>query len=787
MGRVTKLRGNQYNLGRFFGKKLYFALKLRCLVELAACCSQYASQVACLILNLARHPATKSIFASMLNAVARHSDCWNEKRNRTNDGFLVNFLGIVALAICFTALIPTLSFAQINADEFEVPNFEIPSAEELQLEFGDLGPSTNGEFLVDPNSDINPYADDSALTGVSSAQNEISPEAFEQILQDLPVRIYLDDNLLTETGEITPPVPNVAVAVQAEPELSTDVMDVHLSINRDRAKRRMSVELIRDEESGVLNYQPDMIHFKANWNYERFVSKAEIRLYKAGELGRGKPIKILPISNRGFAKWRIPERFAQKMEFALRLYGKDGGFDQSRLTTFDATGLVSTDGVLISGSTPPPRFSAQVETGYAETGIELYGAQVRFSIDNVPTGHEVFVMGQTVDDLGSRASVDLILPPGKHRVQVSVRDKFGDGIAFERTAIVPENDFFYAALGELTIGANTGKSYADYYQQTGNSGEIDLFESAGIEGQASMFFKGRLLGKYILTAALDTGEGELDSLLENLVSRDPNSILSKIDPEETYSVYGDHSYTQNEAPTQEKLFIKLERNGSHILWGSFKTSYRGNTFATIERSVYGAEIRLNKTFQTDSGSAELDASGFALPPGQLQQRDSLRGNNGFVYALSNKNILSGSEIIRVEVRHPISNIVVEQSDLIYGVDYDIDYLQGQVVLANSLPSTRGFGSSATDEHPVFLVVVYEFTPLTTSAEQYVVGGRSELKVGDFISVGATGLVDSSGPVAQSMVGLDAQVNIGASSYVKAQVSNTKTIASGKQLNTAKRN
>ncbi|MGB0844134.1 MAG: hypothetical protein ACPGVN_05260 [Alphaproteobacteria bacterium] len=661
---------------------------------------------------------------------------------------------------------------------------EIPTGAELIAEFG-----LDDEDPLPDLIEENPYTKEP----LESLTNTTNPKVTEPLrdarlarvtrANDLPVKIYLDDVLISETvGSSGLSDPNVY-----EPEITTSVMDIHLNVNSESVQRRVSVELERqpilvsETGNGEVYSQIENLNFKANWNYGAFISRGEIRLYRKGSNPNGKPLKVLALNRQGSVSWNLRTEQTNRIQYALRVYGKNGGFDQSSLTDLNSSGLESSDGLAINadqnGDLSLSAYDAPLNnTGFHQTGIELYGAQIKFQVNRVPANHRVLVMGQEIAVLGSTSTADLIFPPGNHKVQISVVDGNGRGMTFERSAFVPKNDVFYAALGDITIGANTGKSYLDYYQKPGEAEDIDLFESVGVHGQGSLFLKGRVLGKYLITAALDTGEGKLDTLFDNIVTRDPNSVLSKINPDETYSVYGDYSTINNEAPTQEKLFVKIERNGSHLLWGAFKTAYRGNTFATIERSLYGAEVKFSKTFQSENMSTHLEASGFAIPPGQIQQRDQLRGNNGFVYSLSNSNILPNSEIIRVEVRHPITGLVVEETDFNYGIDYDIDYLQGQVVLASSLPSSRGLGGLITGSYPVYLVVLYEFSPEEAAANQFVFGGRTELTVGDYLSVGATGLIDGSGPVNQTMIGADAQINIGKNSFLKAQIANTKTLA-----------
>jgi len=61
------------------------------------------------------------------------------------------------------------------------------------------------------------------------------------------------------------------------------------------------------------------------------------------------------------------------------------------------------------------------------------------------------------------------------------------------------------------------------------------------------------------------------------------------------------------------------------------------------------------------------------------------------------------------------------------LDYDIDYLQGRILLSQPLPATADDGllvhSGSISGHPVVLVARYEFTPGFDDPDTLAAGGR----------------------------------------------------------------
>ena len=78
--------------------------------------------------------------------------------------------------------------------------------------------------------------------------------------------------------------------------------------------------------------------------------------------------------------------------------------------------------------------------------------------------------------------------------------------------------------------------------------------------------------------------------------------------------------------------------------------------------------------------------GFAAEPGTMAGYEEFRGTGGSLYYLHHQDILTGSERVRIEMRDKDSGIVTGVVNLRPGLDYDIDYLQGRVMLSEPLSS-----------------------------------------------------------------------------------------------------
>ena len=316
---------------------------------------------------------------------------------------------------------------------------------------------------------------------------------------------------------------------------------------------------------------------------------------------------------------------------------------------------------------------------------------------------------------------------------MAVRGGKGSDLEFTRQINIPNNDWFYVALADLTIGRKLG----DHVEATA-PGE---FERTYSRGRLAFYLKGKIKGKYLLTASVDTGEDEIGNLFNNLDSKDPRRLLKRLDPDDYYPVYGDDSTIVEDAPTSGKAYVRLERGQSHVMWGNFKTTVNGTEFARLERGLYGAHGLYKSEASTSFGEPKVRVEAFAAQPGTVPQRDNFLGTGGSAYFLKRQDINSGSETVTVEIRDALSGRVVSRRQLSEGTDYRIDYMQGVIILSQPL-SEQASGNGAvsgggTDQAQQHLVVNYETTPTITDENGLTAGGRAEAWLGDHVRFGGT--------------------------------------------------
>jgi hypothetical protein len=412
-----------------------------------------------------------------------------------------------------------------------------------------------------------------------------------------------------------------------------------------------------------------------------------------------------------------------------------------------------------------------VAPGYGEDrtafrNIPVYGGSITVSGRNVPELHNVRVLGDSIPiDAEGAFVVQRILPPGDHNVDVAVFAGTDEGLEFNRSVNIPTSEWFYVALADLTVGKRFGSDNIEDVKP----GE---FDDVYTKGRLAFYVKGKIKGRTLLTASADTGEGRLQDIFKGLDAKDPRQFLNRIDPDDYYPVYGDDSTTVEDAPTRGKFYVRLERGDSRIMWGNFKTRITGTQFLRNERALYGANAVYRSEKSTEFGERQTELNVYAAQPGTLPQRDIFRGTGGSAYFLKHQDVTSGSETVTVEVRDSATGQVLSRRSLRYGFDYDFDYIQGLIILTTPLASsTAAIGLLEGGDQ--YLVVNYEFTPVASDADGYVIGGRAQQWLGDRVRVGVTAAQEKTGPANQTLYGVDIAVRHSERTFVEAEVAQSK--------------
>ncbi len=255
-------------------------------------------------------------------------------------------------------------------------------------------------------------------------------------------------------------------------------------------------------------------------------------------------------------------------------------------------------------------------------------------------------------------------------------------------------DWIMVGFGEGTVGYNTLSKNSEAAIR---AGEEDGYYD---EGRVAFFAKGQIKGEYLLTLAYDSAR-ERDEARQR--------FQTEVNPNQYYTLYGDNTEQRFEAPSQRKLYVKLERNQFLAMFGDYSTGLSTTELARYERRFNG--------LKSEYHGEHVGYTAFAADTDQTFVRDEIAGDGtSGLYRLSAAPLIVNSETIRLEVRDRFDPAVVLSSQsLTRFLDYNLDPFDGSIFFKKPVPSRDA------EFNPILIVAEYETSG--GSEENIVAGGR----------------------------------------------------------------
>jgi flagellar motor protein MotB len=520
----------------------------------------------------------------------------------------------------------------------------------------------------------------------------------------------------------------------------------------------------------------NLVRFRLYTNYRSFIARAEVRIFAEGQSVRDLPLAISELNDAGLGQWQpdftsfsAPVR---QVQYLVRVYDRNGRFDE---TTPQPLWVVDRVEPSAAGANPDEELLAGYgESRIASRSIPLLGGTVVAYGSAIPAGYGVWLAGHAVPvDSRGKFVAEEILPEGMQSVEVAVLDPAGNGELFLRDLELKQSDWFTVGIADLTLSAHHTSGPAELVAPDNPRYRDD----ASLEGRLAFYTKGKFGEGWGLTASADTREDQLDQIFTNFLDKSPEALFRRIDPDYHYPTFGDDSTVVEDAPTNGKFFLRLTKEENYGLWGNFKIGYTDTDLAHVDRGLYGANLHYQTGAATSFGEPRLLVDGFGADPGTLAQRDEFQGTGGSLYFLGHQDILEGSERLRVEIRDKDSGLVVGVKNLTPVLDYDIDYLQGRILLSQPLAARADDSllvhNDAVSGNPAFLVARYEFTPGVEGLDTLALGGRVHYWLNDHVKVGVTASHDEEEGVEKSLDAADVTLRKSAESWVRLEVARTE--------------
>jgi hypothetical protein len=315
--------------------------------------------------------------------------------------------------------------------------------------------------------------------------------------------------------------------------------------------------------------------------------------------------------------------------------------------------------------------------------------------------------------------------------------------------------------GVLNLRKLDSRALVPARQQDHFEDEIKAFARTSGDGKrdagarAAMFLKGKVKGEYLLTLGFDSDKDTRERLFRD------------IQPDQFYPVYGDSAVKGFDAQSTGRLYVRVDKERSYLLYGDFQTQpglATARSLSAYNRSQNG----LKEHYQND----RLTVNAFASHDSTTQIVDELRANGtSGPYQLRVSNAEINSERVEILTRDRNQPAVILKSEVQNRFsDYEIELFTGRLLFRRPVQSVD------EDLNPISIRITYE---VDTGGESYWLGGTdAQFKLTDSIEVGGI-FTDDRNPLDPAKTsGVNAQFKLAAGTVLSAEAARTDRETTG---------
>ena len=349
--------------------------------------------------------------------------------------------------------------------------------------------------------------------------------------------------------------------------------------------------------------------------------------------------------------------------------------------------------------------------------------------------------------------------PGDARIRVSS----GNFIKEVRLSLLPEiRPMIGVGIVEGVLdftkrgGLSLGQMPAGAAFETELSGLKNESSGARASGRSAFFFKGTVKGDYLLTAAFDSDKAARDRLFRD------------IRPDEFYPVYGDSAVKGFDAQSAQKLYVRIDKNRSYLLYGDFTTasSAEVRNLSQSNRALIG----LKQVYEDKN----VRATTYVSRTAQTQQIEEFRavGTSGPYYlSATGGDLVVNSETIEILVRDRNQpGVVLQHSPVTRFVDYTIEPLTRRILFTHAIASVD------QNLNPQSIRVTYE---IDGGGPQFTVAGTDvQVKVAETVQLGVVASVDQNPINQRKLVAATALARVGEHATVAGELVETESDLNG---------
>ena len=516
-------------------------------------------------------------------------------------------------------------------------------------------------------------------------------------------------------------------------------------------------------------------------NYAKFIEEWELVVYKSEDENHSKPLVTFmgkDLSSDRVVKWNgsttSNEKLVSgdKLKYVLTVKDKEGHIDETRPRVISLIGPERN--LQLTEKVDP---SSNLNSNLLRQTIPVNGSRVRIFGRDIIDGNSIKINGDSISLVENKFVTEQILPDGQHQFDVEITDNNKQTYNKPLSVNLKGKYLFMVGLADITVGEGSVTGNLESLSDGDKYLDGDIF----VDGRLAFYLKGKIKGKYLITAQMDTETSPIDELFDDIHKKDPRSLFRRLDPDKYYPVYGDDSTLIDDTDSQGKMFVRVDWDKSRAIWGNYNTDMTGTELSSFNRSLYGAKLNHKSTKVTKDGDHKTDITVFASEAQSAFRHNQFLGTGGSLYYLKDKDIVDGSEKIWIEVRasgeseRALEKIILEE-----GRDYQIDDFQGRIILNRPLlqvvkqdtPSLIKDSPLAGDQ--LYLMVDYEYVPSDFTSDKASYGSRAKVWLNDHVAIGGSYVHENRDNNDYDLKGVDITLQKEKGTYLKGEYAKSES-------------
>lgn len=508
-------------------------------------------------------------------------------------------------------------------------------------------------------------------------------------------------------------------------------------------------------------------------NYRNYINKYEILIYGEKDTNLVKPLSIIKgetLPNKETINVSLSKKMidGNSLTYVLKVYDKKGNFDITnprKIEIFED----SKKGEILKELKDIKIQEIDNTNNLKKQDILINGALVKVIGKNFPANKKVQVGELEVfaDNNGSFI-LENIYSSGDKEIQVLALD-LNDKVYQEYFNIKVKDSYnFTTGLVDLSIGQNKvdGNDTLTKNDKNYESGHFDSGRIAIYHKQKTKDMK--------LTVHVDTKDEKIENVIDGLERREQENVLTRIDDYQIYDSYGDDSKVYSDIDTQGKVYIKLEKNKSKAIWGNYDTKLNENYFSNYNRSLYGAYLNYKSLKNNKFGDSKNKLVMFASEPNTLYNHNEFLGTGGSLYYLNQKDIVSGSAQVWLDVKDKNTGRRISRVKLQNGTDYELDNFLGRLILEKPLSqiakdsTNEVIKSNINGDYNYYLNVDYEYYSYGNDFDNLTYGLTQNYWINDNVALGGTYIREDRDASDYEMMGVNTTLKLSDNSYLKLE-------------------